>query len=223
MPRIARPAPKDLIYHALNRAVARLPLFQKETDDLAFERVLVEAHEHFPVEMFADWVMPNHRHFVLRPTKDGTDFLRWLAHAHTMRWQAHYHTCGTGHLYEGRFNRFKAFPIGGDEHFYMVVRYVERNSPRAGLVERAEDWRWSSLWRNESGGAAERALREKAGRVRYWYYGRHRFAGRALRITARSSPARLSRTSIRPVTRLQSQSLCDFILPSRPAGSDALP
>jgi len=29
----------------------------------------------------------------------------------------------------------------------MVCRYVERNALRAGLVRRAEDWRWSSLWR----------------------------------------------------------------------------
>ena len=27
----------------------------------------------------------------------------------------------------------------------MVLRYVERNPLRAGLVERAEAWRWSSL------------------------------------------------------------------------------
>ena len=51
MPRIARHAPKGLIYHALNRAVARLPLFQKDADYEAFERVVGEAHEKFPVEV----------------------------------------------------------------------------------------------------------------------------------------------------------------------------
>src|SRR5262245_55231170 len=39
----------------------------------------------------------------------------------------------------------KAFPIQADEHLLTVLRYVERNALRAGLVERAEDWRWSSL------------------------------------------------------------------------------
>jgi len=39
MPRITRYAPKGWIYHALNRAVARLPLFQKDADYEAFERV----------------------------------------------------------------------------------------------------------------------------------------------------------------------------------------
>ncbi|MFO7907495.1 MAG: hypothetical protein ACQESR_29970 [Planctomycetota bacterium] len=33
-----------------------------------------------------------------------------------------------------------------DEHFYTVLGYVERNPVRAGLVERSEDWTWSSEW-----------------------------------------------------------------------------
>jgi putative transposase len=157
MPRTARYAPAGLVYHALNRAVAKLPLFKKAADYAAFERVIEEAHERFPIGILAYCVMPNHWHFVLRPDEDGklTDFLRWLTHTHTMRWHAHFHTVGTGHLYQGRF---KAFPVEDDEHFYTVVRYVERNALRAKLVDRAEQWRWSSLWRRESGDSESRVL-----------------------------------------------------------------
>jgi hypothetical protein len=49
---------------------------------------------------------------------------------------------GSGHVWQGRF---KAFPIAADEHLRSVLRYVERNPLRAGLVERAEDWPWSRL------------------------------------------------------------------------------
>jgi REP-associated tyrosine transposase len=45
MPRRARQAPAGLVYHVLNRAVARLPLFQKDGDFEAFERILLEAME----------------------------------------------------------------------------------------------------------------------------------------------------------------------------------
>jgi putative transposase len=157
MPRVARHAPAGLIYHALNRAVARLPLFAKSADYAAFEQVLEEARDRFPIELLAYCVMPNHWHFVLRPTKPAqlTDFLRWLTHTHTMRWHAHYHSAGTGHVYQGRF---KAFPVEDDDYFYSVVRYVERNALRAKLVPRAEHWRWSSLWRREFGDAASRSL-----------------------------------------------------------------
>ena len=58
----------------------------------------------------------------------------------------HYHTLGSGHVYQGRF---KSFQVQENEHFYHVVRYVERNALRANLVQHAEDWRWSSLWRRQ--------------------------------------------------------------------------
>ena len=146
MPRKPRIAPGGLVYHVLNRAVARLPLFQKDGDYEAFERVLALALEEHPTRLLAYCIMPNHWHLVLWPRKDGelTAFLRWLTHTHTMRWHAHYHTSGTGHLYQGRF---KSFPIAADDHFLNVVRYVERNALRANLVQRAEEWRFGSLWR----------------------------------------------------------------------------
>jgi putative transposase len=62
---------------------------------------------------------------------------------HTQRWHAHHHTAGTGPLYQGRF---KSFPVQKDDHLLTVCRYVERNALRAGMVSRAEAWRWSSLW-----------------------------------------------------------------------------
>ena len=60
-----------------------------------------------------------------------------------------------GHVYQGRF---KSFPIAADEHLLKVLRHVERNPLRAGLVSRAEDWRWGSLHRRTRGTADERAL-----------------------------------------------------------------
>ena len=45
-----------------------------------------------------------------------------------------------------------------DRHFLVMARYVERNAQRAGLVERAEDWQWCSLWRREKGSPQERGI-----------------------------------------------------------------
>jgi putative transposase len=43
-----------------------------------------------------------------------------------------------------------------EDYFHPLVRYVERNVLRAALVERAEAWRWSSLWRRTSGTPEQR-------------------------------------------------------------------
>jgi putative transposase len=102
-------------------------------------------------------VLPNHWHLVVWPRADGelSRFIGWLTLTHTQRWHAHHHNVGSGHLYQGRF---KSFVIQEDEHLLTVCRYVERNPLRAGLVARAADWRWCSLWRRERGGAKEQEL-----------------------------------------------------------------
>lgn len=43
MPRRGRVAPGGFVFHVLNRAAAWLPLFQKDGNYEAFERVLAEA------------------------------------------------------------------------------------------------------------------------------------------------------------------------------------
>ena len=54
----------------------------------------------------------------------------------------HRHRRWLGSVYQGRY---KSFPMQDDGHFYTVMRCVERNPLRARPVDRARDWRWSSL------------------------------------------------------------------------------
>ena len=95
-------------------------------------------------------LMPDPWHFVLWPEEDGdlAAFMQRLTVTHVVRWQQHRRRVGGGHVYQGRF---KSFPVETDDHYYQVARYVERNALRTGMVARAEDWQWSSLWRREHG------------------------------------------------------------------------
>jgi putative transposase len=159
MPRRARSIAGGLVYHVLNRANGRATLFRKPADYDAFLQVLAEAHRRLPLRILGYCVMSNHWHFLVWPEadqgRDVSEFFRWLTVTHTQRWHAHHRTSGTGHLYQGRF---KSFPVQDDDHFYTVVRYVERNALRAGLVKRADAWRHGSLWRQYHGPADERRL-----------------------------------------------------------------
>jgi putative transposase len=140
-----------MVFHVLNRGVGRMRLFAKVGDYEAFERVLAETLDLWPMRLCAYCVMPNHWHMVLWPREDGdlAAFMQRLTITHARRWQEHRHEVGTGHIYQGRY---KSFPVQSDEHFLTVCRYVERNALRAGLVERAEEWRWCSLWRRGQSG-----------------------------------------------------------------------
>ncbi len=157
MGRPKRAALGGLVYHVLNRANARMRIFDSDDDYAAFERVLEEAVERFETRLLAYCVMPNHWHLVLWPREDGelSRFTGWLTLTHTQRWHAHRRSHGSGHLYQGRF---KSFPTEDDEHFLTVCRYVERNPLRANLVARAEDWRYSSLYRWLHGQGQEKSL-----------------------------------------------------------------
>jgi putative transposase len=146
MPRTARKAPGGTIFHVINRGVGRRPLFDDGDDFAAFERVMAHALEAHPLRLLAYCLMPNHWHLLVCPRKEGElgRFMHRLTMTHTRRWQEHYHQVGYGHLYQGRF---KSFPVQADGHFLTVARYIERNPLRAKLVDRAEAWQWSSLWR----------------------------------------------------------------------------
>lgn len=142
MPRPKRTAPGGYCYHVLNRGNARQEVFHKEADYAAFVRLLDEAQPRCPMRVLAYCLMPNHFHFVLWPRKDGdlSRWMQWLQTTHVRRYHEHYRT--TGHVWQGRF---KAFPIEEDEHLLTVLRYVERNPLRAGLVSTVDAWPWSSL------------------------------------------------------------------------------
>ena len=139
-----------MVFHVLNRGVGRMSIFDHHDDYAAFERVVEETLRVAPIRICAFCLMPNHWHFVLWPQGDGdlSEFMQRMTNMHTQRWQRAKRRVGYGHLYQGRF---KSFPIETDEHFYTVVRYVERNALRAGLVACAEDWEWSSLHRRVAG------------------------------------------------------------------------
>jgi len=143
MGRPLRPTSADMVYHVLNRANARRMLFNDDGDYAAFERVLGQACERGHIRLLAYCVMPNHWHLVVWPRHDGdlSRFMNWLTLTHTQRWHQHRRSVGEGHVYQGRF---KSFPVETSEYLLTVCRYVERNPVRAGLVERAEQWRWCS-------------------------------------------------------------------------------
>src|SRR5260370_17698602 len=105
MTRAARAAPPGYVYHVLNRAVARLPLFQKSGDYSAFERAMAEAYDEHPTRLLAYCLMPNHWHFVIWPERDGElrAFIQGLTHPHPMRCPPHSHTLGSARPYQGPF------------------------------------------------------------------------------------------------------------------------
>ena len=144
MPRARRISPANVVFHVINRANDRRRLFSTDDDYEEFLTLLREASARIPMRVCAFCLMPNHWHLVLWPTTAGviSPFMHWLSSVHAMRVRRRWNTVGSGHVYQ---DRFKSLPVETGVYYCNVVRYVEGNALRAGLVDRAEDWKWSSL------------------------------------------------------------------------------
>jgi putative transposase len=127
----------------VNRGALRSPLFADEAGCRLFLRALRDALDRHPVDLLAWCVMPNHWHLLLRPqTAEALPrFVRWLTLAHSQRWQAVHDRRGQGTLYQGRY---RSAAVENDDHLLTVLRYIERNPVRAGLIASAAAWPWSS-------------------------------------------------------------------------------
>jgi putative transposase len=134
-----------------------MKIFESDADYQAFETILEQAIDRFDARLLAYCLMPDHWHLLIWPRESGelSALVGWLTLTHTQRWHAERRSAGSGHVYQGRF---KSFPVQEDDHLYTVARYVERNALRAKRVRRAEQWRWSSLYRWMRGSAEDKAL-----------------------------------------------------------------
>lgn len=141
MPRIARGLVNGFVYHVLNRGNGGQEVFHKDQDYEAFIDLIKEVKARYDIKIFTYCLMPNHFHMVIVPiqAEELSKGMQWLMTSHVRRYHRHYES--SGHIWHGRF---KSFIIQEDNHLLTVLRYVEGNPVRAGLVNSAKDWLWSS-------------------------------------------------------------------------------
>ncbi|MGN6358147.1 MAG: transposase [Novosphingobium sp.] len=140
MARLARYVLPALPHHITQRGNGRQQTFFGDADYSTYRDLLAMHCRAHGVAVWS-WVLkPNHVHLILVP--DYADALRAaLSTVHrAYAGRIHGREKPTGHFWQGRFGC-----VAMDEpHLLAALRYVALNPVRATLVERAEDWRWSS-------------------------------------------------------------------------------
>ena len=124
----------------MSRGVRQEPIYLDDQDRKVFLSFLAEAVRRYRWRLFAYCLMTNHYHLVLdTPGANLSEGMQWLKgrHAQWFNWR---------HAYEGHvfYRRFRSPLIESDWHFLEAIRYVLLNPVRAGLCQRAGDWKWSS-------------------------------------------------------------------------------
>jgi len=141
MARLPRLVIPGLPYHVTQRGNRRAQTVFEDGDYALYRDLLAEAAVKAEAEIWCYCLMPNHVHVIVVPS-DEDGLRRTFAFAHRRytgfinarhRW--------TGHLWQGRFGAV----VMDEPHLAHAMRYVSLNPVRARLVDRVEDWRWSSV------------------------------------------------------------------------------
>jgi putative transposase len=128
------------LYHVTSRGNERRPIFRGDRDRRTFLTLLEQAAKRFRWSVTAYVLMTNHFHLVIQtPDPNLSRGMQWLNGTYAA-WFNHRHQ-RVGHLFQGRFH---AFLVEKEAYFAELLRYVALNPVRAKMVERPEDYRWSS-------------------------------------------------------------------------------
>ncbi|MFL6247937.1 MAG: REP-associated tyrosine transposase [Thermoanaerobaculia bacterium] len=130
----------DALHHITSRGNERRPIFYDDGDRRMFLSLLGEAVQRFGWSVTVWVLMTNHFHFVVQtPEPNLSCGMQWLNGSYAAWFNHRHQRCG--HLFQGRF---KAILVEKETHFRELLRYVVLNPVRAGIVDRPEDYQWSS-------------------------------------------------------------------------------
>lgn len=140
MPRRSRIVLPELAHHVTQRGSRRGLVFFGDHDKSAYLQLLSRYSLETETEVLAYCLMDNHVHLILVPGSENA--LAGMLSVTHMRYAALVNTRNDwrGHLWQ---QRFFSSPLDG-AYFWSALKYVERNPVRAGIVQRAEQYRWSS-------------------------------------------------------------------------------
>lgn len=140
MPRISRVVVPGCPHHVTQRGVRRMDVFFSDADRPAYLQFLARQAQAFGVEYLAWCLMTNHIHLVAIPSTERS-LAKGIGEAHKRYTRMiNFREGWKGFLFQGRFFSCPVEP----PRLLAVVRYVLQNPVRAGIVENAWEYPWSS-------------------------------------------------------------------------------
>jgi len=140
MARLARVVVPGYPHHITQRGNRRQPTFFGPEDYATYLALMSEWCARCGVQVWAYCLMPNHVHLIAVPETEEA-LRQALGEAHRRYTRAvNFREGWRGHLWQGRFASF----VMDEPHLLSAARYVELNPVRARLVQRPEEYPWSS-------------------------------------------------------------------------------
>ncbi len=130
----------DAFYHITSRGNEQKAVFKNRRDREKFLEYLESSSERYEAVIHAYCMMDNHYHLLLEtPSGNLPQIMRHINGAYTTYFNIKRDR--SGHLFQGRY---KAILVDKDEYAKELSRYIHLNPVRAKIVERPEEYEWSS-------------------------------------------------------------------------------
>lgn len=142
------------LHHILLRGNNRAPIFADAHDRDRMRQMLAERAQEERVALHAYLLMDNHLHLLVTP--EGEDSLARMMQAVGRRYVRAYNQRQgrSGTLWEGRY---RSTVLQAEAWLLTCLTHLDLHPVRAGLVERPQDWAWSS-YRHYAGIEPDRNL-----------------------------------------------------------------
>jgi putative transposase len=145
LPRYVIPGqPQHIIQRGNNRQI----IFAADADYQFFRDALVEAADKHGLAIHAYVWMTNHIHLLATPEAEDSISKTFQSVGRRYVQYFNYAYKRSGTLWEGRY---RATVVDSERYLLTVMRYIELNPVRAGMVVAPEDYAWSSYRRNALG------------------------------------------------------------------------
>jgi putative transposase len=142
MPRTARIAPKEQIYHVLTRGNNRQDVFKNKRDYQKYLELLQRYKDKYQFKLYHYVLMGNHVHLVLETTDIGgtlAEIMKGINLSYAQYYKGRYKHIG--HFWQ---DRYKSILVSKDNYLLACGNYVELNPVRAKIVEDPKNYKWSS-------------------------------------------------------------------------------
>ncbi|MBI5750013.1 MAG: transposase [Nitrospinae bacterium] len=130
----------EAVYHVTSRGDGRGKIFTDDSDKEKFLEVLDSVIKRYNWLCHAYCLMNNHYHLLIEtPDANLSMGMRQLNGIYTQAYNRRHRK--PGHLFQGRY---KAILVQKENHLLELCRYVVLNPVRAKIIEKPENWKWSS-------------------------------------------------------------------------------
>jgi len=143
MVRIAR---QDYLYdgcyvHVISRSIRAIKLFKDEEDFCVFIEMLKKAKERANFRVYHYCIMQTHFHMAIQIAKflDFSKAMQELKSGYSYKYHQKYKISGP--IWR---ERYRSLLIEDEHYLYACGQYIENNPVKAGLVNSASDWLYSS-------------------------------------------------------------------------------